>query len=153
MHWKLTNDVWWGDRHAVSELADKVGSVLCIAHNPELSPGSTHYNPIVLHGMVPYFRLGRHDDQECSGRYLMELTSLIEICLQHKPLLVHCYVGSHRSPAVALYAAFMDLKIDSIKELVELSARMYALKNNIRVGIYHKTLWNHMVDSCIPKGV
>lgn len=103
MYWKLTEQIWWGDRHAVFELKNEVRSVLNLAHNSELAPGKTKYNPLVLDGTIPYFRLGARDRAFLPGNFLGELSTLLDICLLHTPTLIHCYLGQHRSPIVAVW--------------------------------------------------
>lgn len=105
MYWKLTKNIWWGDRHSVEELKDEVGSVLNLAHNEELSPGKTKYDPLVLNGNIPYFRFGARDKEFLTDKFLTELDELLDVCLWNMPTLFHCYEGKHRSPIVAVWAA------------------------------------------------
>ena len=108
MYWKLKKDIWWGDRHSVSELKDQVGSVINLCHNPELTPGNTRYDALVLPGTTPYFRFGRHDNHFLTIPELRTLTIIIELALSYKPVLIHCYLGQHRSVNVAIAAALID---------------------------------------------
>ena len=145
MIYKLTDSVWWGDRHVVAEHANEVCSVLNVAHNPELAPGKTRYNPLVLPGDTPYIRVGRHDSHAFDDVYMQDLADSVSICLRHVPVLVHCYVGSHRSPIVAVYVAFRMSK-GTMKDLHDLMGKMVSLKPDFRVDEYHKSLYRHMVE-------
>ena len=133
MHWKLTDGVWWGDRHSLLDLKDEACSVLNLAHNEELSPGRTRYNPLFLGGKTPYFRFGAHDRDVLDDDFLWQLESLIDICLFHTPLLVHCYAGHHRSSIVAVWAAVKSLgySVENYKAMME---RAVSLRPDIQTS-------------------
>ena len=145
MYWKLTENIWWGDRHSVEELKDEVGSVLNLAHNEELSPRRTRYNPLVLGGHVPYFRLGAHDRTFLTDTFLRELDSLLDICLWHLPMLIHCYEGKHRSPIVAVWAAtkLSDYSRDAYKAVLSKAIALHpdfmtTLEYNYSISVQRK---------------
>ena len=145
----LTDNVYWGNRHSVEELKDKIGSVLCVAHNPEFSPGGgSSYNPLILHGDTPYFRMGLHDDQDMTSRYFLDLTALIRICLEHTPVLIHCYAGSHRSSVTAAWAATLDALKHGKQPCPELFQEMWSkvkMQQKVSVRQFSKDLQRYAV--------
>jgi protein-tyrosine phosphatase len=108
--WKLTDKVWWGNAGSPAECRDTVKSVICVAENPELVQHG--YSPYLQHlsppspNPKPFFWLPRNDHVEVDLGYLEMLIGVLDIIDRGKlfPLLIHCFAGVHRSPAVAIYA-------------------------------------------------
>lgn len=108
--WKLTDNIWWGDANSPRECLETAESVICVAENAELS--QAHFSPYHQHlasypnRPKPFFWLPINDHSEVYRDYLSILRSVIETIDNAKlyPLLIHCYAGVHRSPAVAIYA-------------------------------------------------
>lgn len=130
--WKISDKVWWGDRDAIKEVGCKVGVVLNLAHNVNhdyysfLTPINVHitqnedqplfcsdhpdyYNPGVLPVGTPYFYLPNPDEVRVTDEYFTLLVNVINFVNTSGrfPFLVHCYVGGHRSPMVAVLAQLM----------------------------------------------
>ena len=108
--WKLTDDIWWGDVVSPDECLHTAKSVICVADNPELVIHA--FSPYVQHlyhpdpKPKPFFWLPINDYVEVDSDYIKTLDAVIDIVIDRSlyPLLVHCYAGIHRSPAVAIYA-------------------------------------------------
>lgn len=113
--WKLTDNIWWGDANSPRECLDTARAVICVAENPELtllqfSPYRQHlipyYQNVARAKHKPFFWLPRNDHVEVDRDYIRILRTVIEMVDGEDlyPLLIHCYAGVHRSPAVAIYA-------------------------------------------------
>lgn len=101
---KLTDNVFWGNVNSIRELKDVARSVICVANNDEMI--RDHYSPLILPYTVPYFKCADKDRSFPSDSYFEMLKYLIEgIKTKYEPLLVHCYMGQHRSPIIAIMAA------------------------------------------------
>lgn len=100
MHHQLTNEVFWGDRHAPAELADKVRLVVCVADQADAL--DTRFSP-----RTPYIRLALPDHESPGAAYFSQLQHVISMAIDTNafPLLVHCHAGLHRGPHAALFIA------------------------------------------------
>ena len=132
MYWKLTNDIWWGDYLSVAELKDQVGSVICLATNGDLLEKG--YNPIILPPKVRYFRMAEKDMSFPDATYIKSLEEIIKVSLRYKPLLVHCYIGQHRSPIIAVMAALIDSKDYSMENYINLVSKVIQLRTDCLVS-------------------
>jgi hypothetical protein len=135
MHWKLTDNIWWGSYDSVAFLASKVGSVINVCSNNELLE-EKKYNPLVLPGKVPYFRLGLDDRDFPDHNYISALDSAIRTCLCYKPVLIHCYAGMHRSPAAATLAAMLDLNKHDKETYFQLRKMTVLLNPDVKETLY-----------------
>jgi len=114
MIWKLTDEIWWGDRACpTDDEAQEVGAVLNVATNlsldfPEDPDHPPSYDFFGFPEATPYFRLPVDDDAHVTREYLWDVVAIIEMVERNNwfPLLIHCWKGLHRSPALAVYAAF-----------------------------------------------
>lgn len=111
--WKLTDSIWWGDVEAPRECLWTAKSVICVAENreladPQLSPYAVHLSAGC--STKPVFWLPRNDYVEVDHQYVVALNGVIKAidAANLYPMLIHCYAGVHRSPAVAIYAAVQD---------------------------------------------
>jgi hypothetical protein len=111
MYYNLIDKVYWGDWKSVYQLKYIVGSVICVAGNQEMVDGG--YSPLVLPHSIPYFRLAERDRAFPTDAYFETMYHVIRSFKRaNLPLLVHCYMGIHRSPIVAIMAA-LALENDS----------------------------------------
>jgi len=86
------------------------------------------YNPIILPYHVRYFRMSERDLAYPNDRYFESLKDIIMVALRYKPLLVHCFIGQHRSPIVALMAAIIDSKDYSMENYESTLAKILQLR-------------------------
>lgn len=128
--WKLTDNIWWGDAAAPFECRHTAKSVICVAENLELA--NHQFSPYLQHlnhpdpKPKPFFWLPINDYVEVDADYITLLIGVLDIIDYAKlfPLLIHCYAGIHRSPAVAIYAAcVVDRGRDSDYEPLHAKAR------------------------------
>lgn len=126
MYWKLTDNILWGDFNSVLELKDQVGSVICLATNGDLLERG--YNPLILPAKVRYFRMAERDMTFPDATYIKSLEDVIKVSLRYKPLLVHCYVGQHRSPIIAVMAALIDSDDYSTENYMSLLSKVLELR-------------------------
>lgn len=111
--WKLTDNIWWGDAAAPFECRHTAKSVICVAENAELANHGC--SPYLQHLMPPdpkpkpLFWLPINDYVEVDRGYIEMLDGVLGVIDSGDlfPLLIHCYAGIHRSPAVAIYAGTM----------------------------------------------
>jgi len=104
MYYNLTENIYWGDWKSVYQLKDIVGAVVCVAWNQEMIDGG--YSPLVLPYSIPYFKLAERDRAFPSDSYFKTLYLVFKALKgRHFPVLVHCYMGQHRSPIIAVMAA------------------------------------------------
>lgn len=134
MIWRLTEEVWWGDRFSLTDAEVKgheVGAVLNLAHNlTEHYGGPPHvYDLLSLSEEIPYFRLARRDEQEVDEVFIQNLNAILDVIErgEHHPVLIHCWEGRHRSPVTAVYAAFRRGEPTEIR-FNELYGRMLELR-------------------------
>lgn len=128
MIWKLTDSIWWGNVESPRECLWSTKSVLCVAENreladPQLSPYAIHIGAGCT--SKPVFWLPRNDYVSVDHQYVVALNGVLKaIDSSHLyPLLIHCYAGIHRSPAVAIYAASV-IGGGDYKSLVEKSLQL-----------------------------
>ena len=128
--WKLTDNIWWGDASAPFECRHTAKSVICVAENAELA--NHQFSPYLQHlnhpdpKPKPFFWLPINDYVEVDADYITLLIGVLDIIDYAKlfPLLIHCYAGIHRSPAVAIYAGcVVDRGRDSDYEPLHAKAR------------------------------
>ena len=128
--WKLTDNIWWGDVMSSHECRYTAKSVICVADNPELVNHA--FSPYVQHLLPPdpkprpFFWLPINDHVDVDRNYLEMLVGVLDIIDHAKlfPLLIQCYAGVHRSPAVAIYAGqVVDQGRDSDYEPLHAKAR------------------------------
>lgn len=103
MIWQLSESIWFGDKPSVVEAANRVQSVICVAHSLRRPYWQ---NLGHLPGHVWYFRLGLADRDECSIEYVQVLMAVlggIQAAGKY-PLLCHCRAGGHRGPSAAIFA-------------------------------------------------
>lgn len=104
MHYNLTDNIYWGDRFAISELKDVVKAVVCVAHNQRMVDEG--YTPLVLPYTTPYLKMADKDRSFPPKEYFDTLYSVFKTFKgRYSPILVHCCKGIHRSPITALLAA------------------------------------------------
>lgn len=111
--WKLTDNIWWGDAAAPFECRHTAKSVICVAENLELA--NHQFSPYLQHlnhpdpKPKPFFWLPINDYVDVDSDYIEMLDGVLGVIDNGDlfPLLIHCYAGIHRSPAVAIYAGTM----------------------------------------------
>jgi hypothetical protein len=148
MIYKLTDQVWWGDRHAISEAPTQIHSVLNVSHNQR---GSYFNSMKQLPQEVPYFRLGRKDRYEMDVEYLRALNGVADIIIANKwyPCLVHCLVGGHRSPGAAVFLGWR-IANRSLEALGKLRAEMLRLRSDVAINQpYHRSLYEYCLANSV----
>ena len=103
MIYKMSEQVWWGDKPSIEESMGKVGSIINVAHAIRKPYWQ---NVSKLDWDVWYFKLASPDREELSEEYMIALASVVDaIRIGDKfPLLCHCRMGGHRGPTAALFA-------------------------------------------------
>ena len=148
MIYKLTDKVWWGDKHAVAEVGNDIKSVLNVSQNQS----ERYFDRLKkLPQIIPYFRLGRPDREEMNRAYLQNLDAITDIIIKNGwyPCLVHCVAGGHRSPAAAVYLAW---KISGKTKfaLQALRTQMLTLKLDVAINRpYHRSLFQYCSDNSV----
>jgi len=108
MIWKLTDQVWWGDRLSIGE--DVPGVVINLADNLSLNyhhpDEPSDYEFLSLPETVPYFRISVADAGKPTQEFLTNIQILIQMAERMKwfPILFHCWEGVHRSLTTAIFA-------------------------------------------------
>lgn len=148
--WKLTENVWFGDRGSPEETRDTAKSVISLAYNSDLRD-KPHRNPYytILPALKPYFWFPRPDESPPDEKYLSLLDKVI--LGMHSggfhPMLVHCWGGQHRSPATAIYAQLL-LEGFCYKRYVELTTFADNIRGGCGRGDFARGLHDHMVALC-----
>jgi hypothetical protein len=110
MNHRLSDRVSWGDRYSPGELKADVGAVVALCENAELvgDPGASPFAQLLPNHPKPYLWLPVNDHHEPTAhfwRYLDFFLATVKHAKQR--LLVNCWAGHHRSPAIAIYAEML----------------------------------------------
>lgn len=139
---RLSDKIWWGDRHSPAETTD-AKSVLNVAQNLD-----DYYWPRIGHvaQTVPYFRIAKHDDDVVDALHVANIDCILDLIERNNwyPVLIHCQAGCHRSMTTAVYAQWRlqgKQGVDGIMSLVR------QLLLNPGGGIYYQTFMAHMKDA------
>lgn len=163
MIWKLTDQVWWGDRFSLQE-ADEAGvrSNIDVAHQlRRMTSFREAPSPEILRMRLPI-----NDKQSASDAYMTSIWGVVRdfISEEAEPILVNCFAGGHRSPGVAVFVALCrdrilrnDLTGIYSQPLAEsLRAKMLELHPTVRTtrGIrngycFHASLWDWILKHSI----
>jgi protein tyrosine phosphatase len=155
MIYKLTERVWWGDRHSIKE--NSFGAVLNVANNLNFSPTNENpdYDFLSLREDIPYIRLSRGDREAVDSTYMDHLDRSIDllISMESFPILVHCWEGRHRSPIVAIYIECYLRKrsqgFTTMREFKSLLDKAHSLKENIvQMDFSHSLQKYHEIRNC-----
>lgn len=147
-HWQLTEDVYWGDVDSLRERGSRMGSVVCVTDNHDLME-KDGYDVLHLPPPVPYFRVARGDHEEIDNEYMFLLDGVLDLIIEAElfPVLVHCYAGMHRSPAVAIYLAHKMQSEQSLESLEKLREKARRQRDGIREDwTFHKSLMERLTE-------
>lgn len=147
MIYRLSDKIWWGNWQAPAEACAE-GTPPAVVVNVAHSLRRSYWRSLaVLPRETLYYRFARHDDTEVNGgNYLQLLTSVIRGAMRDGrfPILVHCRVGRHRSPATAIF--FEMVRNGGTVEAFEAAkAAALALKPNI---CQHRPFAASMYEFC-----
>jgi protein-tyrosine phosphatase len=107
MNHRLSDRVSWGDRFSPGELKNDVGAVVCLCENAELAadPACSPFAQLLPNHPKPYLWLPINDYHQPTEAFFAYLdTFLLNVKRNGVRLLVHCWAGHHRSPAIAIYS-------------------------------------------------
>lgn len=103
MIYKLTQDIWFGDKPSIAEGVNDVSSVLNVC-DKIAQPYWRHVSQLGYH--VWYFKMALPNEVVPDETYYEGLERLLSLIddVDKYPLLIHSRKGDLRAPAVALFA-------------------------------------------------
>jgi protein-tyrosine phosphatase len=111
MHWKLDDNVWFGDWTSPIELKDEVNTIINVAHSFSRRRKRHVYwqNLEQLNSKILYVRLAKKDHDEVDSQYLAAFESVVNqaVLADKLPILCHCQMGRHRGPTSGVAAAWI----------------------------------------------
>ena len=137
MNHRLSDRVSWGDRYSPGELKADVGAVICLCENAELvaDHAAGHFAQLLPNHPKPYLWLPINDYHEPTAEFWRYLDGFLETVKHAKQrLLVNCWAGHHRSPAIAIYAEmFLTDWAGGFSRRVQLLAQQREMESNLHV--------------------
>ena len=125
MIWRMSEQVWFGDKPSVVEDSTTVRSIINVAHSIRKpyweNVGSLSWD-------IWYFKMACPDRVCPDELYLKAFVQIVEAVKigGRFPLLCHCRVGGHRGPTAAVFAYWVlsGRKRDMLKVAIDMADRL-----------------------------